>query len=680
MSEINENTTPAEEENDLNDVVEEEIDDAEVMQVPIDDTLSVSGEAADAKAVGDALLLKADKSELQNQVNVNGQQPDNQGLIILLASHIPMSDATGAQTVAQAIAAALARTAADIPVSSATGAQTIAQALSQAVAQTADAIKMSSAADAKTVAQMIATLQEAIGTNADAILVLDQKTGATIKLDGTSDTTIAQALAALGAGMVKSVNLAGPDENGNVTITVVPFAENLTTEDTKQEAGTFIRRTTAGSASITDGKAWLNRMLGNSKHEGYVAESLQLNVIPVTRPTPAGITAELDKATFAAAVGTAGTYTLTYTDSWSSTPGTWGVTISGTPESGDTITITWDGENDPVMEVSSPRTPAAAITATIDRDTFVAEVTESGTINLYYTTAWSEDPETYGITVTGTPIAGDQLQVVYVKEVRGTITQAKPTAIVGTGWNLFERTNGYAKVVKYSDTYGYKIGGTWTSLAFKEHLADTGIEITPDENGLFNVTKDGYVIVTGGSTDTYILTTWSDWEGGPAGGFKAYSESRCSLATIMSECFPYGLMKVGTAQDEIDRNALTATSWVQRIAYSEEARAEAAESGLQYDFDENYIYIERDDPVVTHIELSGEYEISEHGLEFIDGTAVPMYCEILYGENLRDKLRRDVVTSVDGNKPDASGAVQSEHFGLYLDADGYLCQHITTDA
>ena len=89
----------------LNDVVEEVVSDAEVMTVNIDDTLTVSGEAADAKAVGDALALKADKSELQNQVKVNGQEPDNQGLIILLASHIPMSDATGAQTVAQAIAA-----------------------------------------------------------------------------------------------------------------------------------------------------------------------------------------------------------------------------------------------------------------------------------------------------------------------------------------------------------------------------------------------------------------------------------------------------------------------------------------------------------------------------------------------------------------------------------------------
>ena len=677
MSEINENT-PVEE--DLNDVVEEEIDDAEVMQVPIDDTLTVSGEAADAKAVGDALALKADKSELQNQVNVNGQEPDNQGLIILLAAHIPVTDAPGASSVAQVLSALGSRTGADIPLDGTSG-ETIADALSGVTARTADTIKMSSAADAKTVAQTIAILQEAIKGNADAIILLDQKTGSTIKLDATGDTTIAQALGALSVAMVKSVNLEGPDADGNVTITVVPFAENLTTEDTKQESGTFIRRTSAGSASITDGNAWLNRMLGNSRHDGYVPEALTLNVLPATRPTPAGITAELDAETFEAAVESAGTYTLTYENGeWSTTPATWGVTVSGTPESGDTITITWDGENDPEMNVSCPRTPEAAITATIDRDVFVGVVTESGTINLYYTTEWSEDPEDYGITVTGTPIAGDHIQVVYVKEVRGTIIQAQPTAIVGTGWNLFERTKGHAHVVRYSDEYGYKIGGTWSGVSFKETLDSAAVEIVPDAGGLFNVPADGYVIVTGASTDTYILTTWSDWTDGPAGGFKSYTESRCSLQVIMEECFPYGLMKVGTVQDEIDRNAQTATSWVQRIVYSEEARAAAEGSGLQYDFDENYIYIERDDPIVTHIELAGEYAISEHGLEYIDGTALPIYCEILYGENLRDKLRRDVITSIDGNRPDASGAAQSEKFGLYLDADGYLCQHIVGDA
>ena len=84
--------------------------------------------------------------------------------------------------------------------------------------------------------------------------------------------------------------------------------------------------------------------------------------------------------------------------------------------------------------------------------------------------------------------------------------------------------------------------------------------------------------------------------------------------------------------------------------------------------------------MVTHIELGGEYDISEHGLEFIEGTAVPIYCEILYGENLKDKLRRDCVTKVDGNPADATGNAVSDKLGLYIASDGYLCQRITGEA
>lgn len=678
MSEVNNTTENTE---DLNDAIEEEIDDAEVMTVPIDDTLSISGEAADAKAVGDALAEKADRSELQTNISVDGQTADNQGIIILLAGHIPVDDTENAQTIAQVLASLGARTGADIPIDGSQGAETIAQAINSATGRTADNIPMSGTSE-QTVAQAIAAALESIGTNAQDITLLDQKTGSTIKLNTTEATTIAQAIAALNLAAVKSVNMILPDPTtGNVTITTVPFAENLTTEDTKQESGTFIRRTTAGDASISDGYAWLNRMLGNSVHTGFVEEVLQLTVIPITRPTPEGITAELDKTTFEAYVSDAGTYTLTYTSSaWSATLSDYGITVTGTPEDGDSITINWDGENDPEMTVSCPRTPAAEITATINRAAFLEAVSASCTINLYYTTAWSADPATYGVTVTGTPMGGDQITITYVKEERGTITQAQPTALVGTGWNLYERSNGYAKVVKYSETYGYKVGGTYTSLSFKETLAGEATAITPDANGLFNVAKDGYVIVEGGSTDTYILTAWSDWQDGPVGGYRGYTESRVDLSAIMQACFPYGLMKVGTAQDEIDRNALTATSWVQRIAYSAEARADAEASGLQYDFDENYIYIEREDPVITAITLNGAYEISEHGQEFIDGTTVPVYCEILYGENLRDKLRRDCVTKVDGNTADANGNAVSDKLGLYIDTDGYLCQAITTDA
>ena len=93
------------------------IDPAEVITVPIDDTLSVEGEAADAKAVGDALALKADRSELATAIKVNDQAADNQGEILVTAEHVPM-DNNATSTVAQQIAALLERTGATIPVNS----------------------------------------------------------------------------------------------------------------------------------------------------------------------------------------------------------------------------------------------------------------------------------------------------------------------------------------------------------------------------------------------------------------------------------------------------------------------------------------------------------------------------------------------------------------------------------
>ena len=55
--------------NDLNETYEETMEESAVITVPIDDTLSNSGEAADAAAVGAALALKADAA-----IVVNGHQ------------------------------------------------------------------------------------------------------------------------------------------------------------------------------------------------------------------------------------------------------------------------------------------------------------------------------------------------------------------------------------------------------------------------------------------------------------------------------------------------------------------------------------------------------------------------------------------------------------------------------
>ena len=106
MSEIN-----------LNEGVQTMVEDATVITVPIDDTLTQSGEAADAKAVGDALALKADLSQI-TEISVNGETPDEQGAILLDASDIPMTEEAGADSVYDAIEAAAGRTADDIAMSS----------------------------------------------------------------------------------------------------------------------------------------------------------------------------------------------------------------------------------------------------------------------------------------------------------------------------------------------------------------------------------------------------------------------------------------------------------------------------------------------------------------------------------------------------------------------------------
>ena len=76
--------------------VEIEVDDAPVVAMPIDPTLTISGEAADAKATGDAI------SGVIAKLKVNEKSPV-QNEITLYASDILMSSATGAQTIAQTI-------------------------------------------------------------------------------------------------------------------------------------------------------------------------------------------------------------------------------------------------------------------------------------------------------------------------------------------------------------------------------------------------------------------------------------------------------------------------------------------------------------------------------------------------------------------------------------------------
>ena len=345
-------------------------------------------------------------------------------------------------------------------------------------------------------------------------------------------------------------------------------------------------------------------------------------------------------------------------------------------EDGDAWLVSIQGKSvhtgvvEEVLEMTViPISQEEPITATIDRDTFVSYVTVSDVITLTYTTAWSANPALYGITVTGTPEAGDQIVVNYTKGDRGTISVADPDSFVATGWNLYNHTAGCARVVKYSDDYGYRIDGTYTALQFSATAEGTKSTITP-VSGAFTVPSDGYVWVTGGnSSDTAIYLTWSDWTEGHDGSFAAYNATTISLTTLMTASFPYGLCQVGTARDEINLSLATATRRIDRMAYTDENIATAEASGREFDADEDYIYIVLANPVTTAIELDGSYTASDHGIEYFDGTDVDVLAHSLYGASLKNKLERNVLTISQQTLTDAEQAQVRTNIGAdYSDA------------
>ena len=172
----------------LDEVIEETVDEATVITVPIDDTLSNSGEAAEAKAVGDALALKADKSELSAAITVNGQSADSQGVIIVTAEDTKMASDDNT-TVKAAIEAVDGKTAADIKISSDSGANTIAQEIASIGDTTAEDIRMAEGSQT-TIAEKIGAMENVDTQNSNDIITLKAKTGADLAVSESDSQKI----------------------------------------------------------------------------------------------------------------------------------------------------------------------------------------------------------------------------------------------------------------------------------------------------------------------------------------------------------------------------------------------------------------------------------------------------------------------------------------------------------
>lgn len=313
---------------------------------------------------------------------------------------------------------------------------------------------------------------------------------------------------------------------------------------------------------------------------------------------------------------------------------------------GNSVRTGYTAETKNLETVLAERTDdSQPMTAEINWDTFRSAVSGISTNKTFsYTSTWNENPETYGITVGGSPKNGDVINVYFIAENRGTITNATPETFNSANWNLYDNETGYAKVLKYSDVYGFKIGGTYTGVSFSETVDGEKTVITPDSNGLFTIPSDGYVFVTGGNdTDTYVLMTWSDWENGYTGNFLTKNVSTIDFSEVMQNVFPFGLCAIGIVTDEINFNDRVATIRIERVAYSTENRIIAENSGRDFIYDANWIYSVKETPEKVRFNVDNDLVVYDHGFEYFTGTEVPLTAFQLFGQNLKDKLRREVV-------------------------------------
>ena len=336
----------------------------------------------------------------------------------------------------------------------------------------------------------------------------------------------------------------------------------------------------------------------------------------------------------------------------------------------------WTGQSDEVLTVTSSNT---ALELDIDRETYLAyaqPTEELITMLTYSGSSWSMDPALYGVTVTGTPAAGDTLTIYYAPEARGTIVQSTPQRFVATGWNLFEPAAGYARVVRYSDEYGYRIVGAYTGIQWSATENGARTSLTPSSSGLFQVPADGFVHVSGGTAaSTAIYTTWSDMQAElPGGAFESYREDVIDLASVMSNYFAFGLCQVGNYADEINLSTGVATSWIDRMLYTPANLAAAEAAGRPYEADENYIYQVRAAAVTNPISIANGYAGDEYGMEFIDGSQAAVTCETLYGANLKNKLERNVLTISQQTLSASEQAQVMTNLGMSLEE---LCNSIS---
>lgn len=335
----------------------------------------------------------------------------------------------------------------------------------------------------------------------------------------------------------------------------------------------------------------------------------------------------------------------------------YGIATTGTPVEEDTITITWN------KGTPTNTTVIISYTAPVQGTLTVAKPTAFQSTGFNQFDKTTMVIENAGIS-NGSIISNSGTYVCYCPSKGG--------------------DHGYAAVslTGYILTTG-NCGMGWCST--QPAIGTTVVTTSENANdsyeahtGRFTNSADGYiVIVVSNPSDLMMGCAWSDYitDAQELGQYIPYTApSQILIPTqgydsedqlVLLPTATYGIPRLGNVYDTINFDAST---YIQRIGYMQYSASNLITVknwydtyGTPYDYDEGvydgdtkirdgYIFYVLDGNIgvggsITYtLEVTSIYQVDDHGTEKFTGTTIPVEAELLYGQNLRDKLRTDVLT------------------------------------
>lgn len=388
---------------------------------------------------------------------------------------------------------------------------------------------------------------------------------------------------------------------------VVDYAEstsNIVTDTQQDTTGSFMYRTSGGTASVATGKAELVSVKGNTIQETTTTVDYEVVSNNLTR-NPTVTIAE----------------NIWLTLPWGANDGTY----TFTTQAGGSVVVTDEDGN----VVGTPRLWMTPLTGIVMVPSSAATV----------------------------QAVGSNVTIRFSKVQTTALKTANPIEFQSVGFNQVPGGNG-GKVIAGNL---YRIDADYTSITVTPFDGSATYSIVPDENEQFTPTKSGWIAIDGSGQVLVALV----WSGGkdeePYEPMNTFNVD-IPLEDKNGNALPtasYGMPSVNNVADEINyRNKV----YIQRIGkydYSE-ANLEAVQAlGVDYVYDNSVIFYVLPTPVVYELNLvssSGVYDVNDYGTEwFIKdslGTPVdaPLTARIIYGNNLVDKLKNlaDIQSVGDG--------------------------------